>query len=73
MYNEQAKSPCSPDIPVVQMGEVQTQVDPLGEKATGQFPNLSIVVKTNEYFIQIKKQYFLSLLLQLVHQKYKKK
>ena len=52
MYNEQAKSPCSPDIPVVQMGEVQTQVDPLGEKATGQFPNLSKLLQQTNILIK---------------------
>ena len=51
MYTEQAKSPCSPDINVVQMGEVHTQVDPSGEKATGQFPNLSkLLQQTNVLF-----------------------
>ena len=60
MYYEQAKSPCSPDITVVQMGEVQTQVDPLGMKAEGQFPNLSKLLQQTNVLSKYNKRISIS-------------
>ena len=68
MYTEQAKSPCSPDITVVQMGEVQTQVDPLGMKAKGQFPNLSKLLQQTNVLSKYNKRISFSTPLQLVPQ-----
>ena len=68
MYTEQAKSPCSPDITVVQMGEVQTQVDPLGMKAKGQFPNLGKLLQQTNVLSKYNKRISFSPPIQLVPQ-----